>query len=520
MALVCLDEVAERFRRRGASLFPYQVEAARRVVEDMGGSGILADEVGLGKTVEAGLVILELARRERVRDVLVLVPASLTYQWRRELAEKFGLAARARLEAGGLVVASLDTAKRGAAAEACLGRAWDLLLVDEAHRLKNPRTQVHRFTAALRRRHTVLISATPLQNDLTELHALVSLVRPELFGGFEEFQRRFLLDRRTPRDPAALRALLERVMVRHRRGDFLPAFPRRHVRMVPVDPTPEERELYEAVTEAVRAEYWRRVVDGGSVLPLIALQREACSSPAALRATLERMGDGDWRRRHGHLWTLAAAARNPAKALALTQLVRRIEGKVLVYTEFRATQEDIVARLRADGVPVAAFHGGLTAAAKDEALHAFAQRARVLVSTECGGEGLNLQFCRHLVNYDLPWNPMRVEQRIGRVHRLGQAEDVWVYNLYVRDTIEEALLDLLHEKIDLFRQVVGELDVILRQLERKRSFERTILHIALSARDRRELEARFAQLGEQMVEAGRRAGAGVPEPAGLGGGRS
>ncbi|MBX5476336.1 MAG: DEAD/DEAH box helicase [Clostridia bacterium] len=511
MPLECLSEVEARFRRRGWALHPYQVRAAERIVEEMGGSGILADEVGLGKTIEAGLVILELQRRERCRDVLVLVPASLTYQWRRELAEKFGLRTTDRAGEGGIVVRSLDAAKRDGRAGGLLGRRWDLVVVDEAHRLKNRRTRVHQFVAALDRRHLVLISATPLQNDLTELYALVSLIQPDLFGGFESFQRRFLMDRRTPRDPAALRAVLERVMVRHRRGDFLPAFPKRNVHMVAVDLTLAERELYDAVTDAVRAEYWRRVTDGGSILPLIALQREVCSSAAALRATLEQIADGEWRRRYAGLWSLAAAARESAKARALEQVVRGAGDKVLVYTEYRATQDDLVARLRKAGVDVVAFHGGLAASAKDEVLRAFARGARVLVSTECGGEGLNLQFCRHLVNYDLPWNPMRVEQRIGRVHRLGQEADVHVYNLFARDTIEEAILDLLHAKIDLFRQVVGELDVILRHLERKRSIERTILHIALSVRDRRELAARFHQLGEEMAEVARRVHEGVPE---------
>ena len=153
-------------------------------------------------------------------------------------------------------------------------------------------------------------------------------------------------------------------------------------------------------------------------------------------------------------------------------------------------------------LPVICFHGGQGADERDRALRRFAAEPRgVLLSTESGGVGLNLQFCHHVINYDLPWNPMRVEQRIGRVHRLGQSHDVFIYNLFAERTVEEYLLRLLDDKINLFRQVVGELDVILRRLEKggRRSLESRVAEILWRSQGDRELAYRFEELGRQFL---------------------
>ena len=512
MALQCLAELAPRWEAQGVEFLPYQIEAAERVIEGMDGQGILADEVGLGKTIEAGLVARELMTRGRCTSVLILCPATLCYQWRREMAQKFELSflCDPRPSDWGsqdLIIASIDAAKREEARLALGARAWDLVVVDEAHKLKNRTTQNHRLVASLHRRYLLLLSATPMQNDLTELYSLVSLVRPGLFGSFHAFWREFLLDRRTPKDPAALRQILSTVMVRHRRqdlhaelGEFLPA---RQVALIPLQLRPEERTLYDAVSAAVRQEYHRRLAGQGTVLPLIMLQREVCSSAAAVRKTLYAITGASWLGGDlGELRALADAVGEQAKAAVLEGLVAQIGERTLVFTEFRATQEYLAERLRAMGVPVLLFHGDQAAWERDRAVRRFALEPRgVLLSTESGGQGLNLQFCHHVVNYDLPWNPMRVEQRIGRVHRLGQTSDVFIYNLYAENTVEEYLLRLLDDKINLFRQVVGELDVILRRLEKggRRSLESRIAEILWKAGDAGEMAFQFDELGRQFL---------------------
>ena len=512
VALQCLAELRLLWAAEGVAFLPYQVAAAERVIEGMGGQGILADEVGLGKTIEAGLVARELMCRGRCRSVLILCPATLTYQWRREMAQKFGLPFTCSPRTHDwltkdFIICSIDSAKRAEAREALLRREWDLVVVDEAHKLKNRTTQNHRLVASLRRRHLLLLSATPLQNDLTELYSLVSLVDPDLFGSFQAFWREFLLDRRTPRDPAALRRVLARVMVRHRRedlgADLGGVLPERHVMLLPLQLKADERRLYDAVTGAVRDEYRRRLEGETTVLPLVMLQREVCSSAAAVRRTLYAIEKSNWLRGDlDELRALADAVRAQAKAQVLQGLVSELDDQVIVYTEFRATQEFLAAQLRELGVPVILFHGDQAGWERDRALQRFEAEPRaVLVSTESGGLGLNLQFCHNVVNYDLPWNPMRIEQRIGRVHRLGQQRDVFIYNLYAERTVEEYLLRLMDDKINLFRQVVGELDVILRRLEKggRRSLESRIAEILWRADDERELAWRFDELGRQFL---------------------
>lgn len=514
MALKCLRDLLPLWRRVGVQVLPYQLRAAERIVDEMGGQGILADEVGLGKTIEAGLIIRELKARGLCQSVLVLCPAALVFQWQRELEEKFGLpftvlaGHRGGANAASSIVVSLDQAKREPMRTALLGRCFDLVVVDEAHKLKNRRTQNHAFVRALRRRYLLLLSATPLQNDLTELYSLVSLVRPGLFGSFDGFWRQFLVDRRTPKDPDTLRRLLAQVMVRHRRQGLPLALPRRDVALLPIALTKEERELYEAVSRAVRNEYWRRMAGDAAVLPLVTLQREVCSSATAVRRTLWNLEESGWLGDElPALRSLADSVPQQSKAAVLEGLLAQVRDRVLVYTEFRATQHYLAERLMALGRPVVVYHGEQSPWERDQACRRFAaEPSAVMISTDSGGQGLNLQCCSHLVNYDLPWNPMRVEQRIGRVHRIGQIRDVSIYNLYATGTVEEHILRLLDEKIRLFRQVIGELDVILRRVERKqrKSLEGRILEILWRSRDEREMAWGFDELGRELAFAARR----------------
>jgi SNF2 family DNA or RNA helicase len=486
-------------KRRELSVYGHQVETARTVVNDLGGNAILADEVGLGKTVEAGLVRAELMARGMRGRTLLLVPAGLVGQWRAEWAEKFAWDSSTHpANPADVVVLSLDAAKRSPLREAVLAQPWDLLVVDEAHHLKNPRTQNHALVKAVPRRHTLLLTATPLENRLNELYSLVTLVAPDVFGSYWQFYRQFVLAPRTPRRTAELKELLARVMVRHRRGDAGLRLPPREVTLLPIRPTPAERQLYQDLTDHLRRAYAERLSGGGNLLPILTLQRELCSSPHALLDTIE---GADWLgEKRGALVEMAQAVAMPAKARALLDLARYVEEPLLVFTEFCATADMLVSELRRAGIPARGFSGKTPPTDRRRAIQWFGDTPRaVLVSTEAGGQGLNLQFCHNVVNYDLPWNPMRVEQRIGRVHRLGQRATCHIYNLFAMDTVEEHILSLLHEKIDLFREVVGELDVILRHLERHGgSLEGRLLNILMTAEDREEVDRRLMRLGREF----------------------
>jgi SNF2 family DNA or RNA helicase len=237
------------------------------------------------------------------------------------------------------------------------------------------------------------------------------------------------------------------------------------------------------------------------------LQRELCSSPQAVAGTLAKLmidpSRDEWnRKRLAGFKDLADLIPVSRKTQALCELLARFpEDQMLVFTEFRATLEHLREHLSALGHEVVCFHGGLSALEKEAAVERFRAGARVLLSTESGAEGRNLQFCHTLVNFDLPWNPMRIEQRIGRLHRLGQTRAVKVFNLSLNGTIEAHMVELLAHKIRLFELVVGELDLILGDIETKRSFEDLLQEAWRSAKDDKALESAFEKLGDKVLEA-------------------
>ncbi|TLZ72979.1 MAG: SWF/SNF helicase family protein, partial [Methanobacteriota archaeon] len=188
------------------------------------------------------------------------------------------------------------------------------------------------------------------------------------------------------------------------------------------------------------------------------------------------------------------------KADRLRAFLRTFDEKALVFTQYVRTLRYLEGVLRSDGYRIATYHGGLGAAAKDAAVRAFREDAQVFLSTEAGGEGRNLQFARTVVNYDLPWNPLRIEQRIGRVHRLGQDREVHVVNLWAEDTIEAYLMELLDRKIHMFELVVGELDLILGHLDERQSFEELLLDV-WALREAEERRAAMRKLGDGLVRA-------------------
>lgn len=206
---------------------------------------------------------------------------------------------------------------------------------------------------------------------------------------------------------------------------------------------------------------------------------------------------------------LARSIPLPRKLIAVEEILQKFPGKFLIFTEYRRTLETIVSHLAGLGIRAVAFHGGLNIGQKEAAIERFRAEeneggVRVLVSTESGAEGRNLQFCHQLINYDLPWNPMRVEQRIGRLHRLGQEKDVTIFNLSCHETIEAYIVDLLARKIRMFELVIGELDLILGGLEGADSFEDLLRQAWEAAESEDDLQGRLEAVGVLLEQARRK----------------
>ncbi|MBY0013507.1 DEAD/DEAH box helicase [Paenibacillus typhae] len=503
------DELQCTKHLSGLSPLPHQLDTAHKVLFEMSGRAILADEVGLGKTIEAGLILKEYLVRGLVGKVLILVPASLVLQWVRELNAKFGINAVAQKKAyswsNDIVVASLDTAKRDPHKELLLSSEYDMLIIDEAHKLKNKKSTNYQFVQQLRKKYCLLLTATPVQNDLGELFNLITLLKPGQLGNQGDFAANFVVDKRQPKNEVQLRGELSKVMIRNRRGEGPVTFTKRKVRNIPLTLSPEEKALYDGVTAFVKDTYQESGGNLSSMLSLVTLQREVCSSRDAVFITLVNLikklpADSPKRDRMMELLQSIRTVKTNTKAEKTMELIREMNEKVIVFTEYRATQEYLLQYFRDHGLQCVPYSGGMNRGKKDWMMDLFRGRAQVMIATEAGGEGINLQFCHHMINFDLPWNPMRVEQRIGRVHRLGQQNDVVIYNLSTQGTIEEHILHLLHEKINMFEMVIGGLDVILERFEQKESLEKSLYKIMLEARSDEELRSGLDHIGESLSE--------------------
>jgi len=488
---------------------PHQLETAKRVLNEMGGRAILADEVGLGKTIEAGLILKEYLLRGLVKKALILVPASLVLQWVRELNTKFGIAAVAQKKSHSwgyeIVVASIDTAKRDPHREVVLATDYDLIIIDEAHKLKNKKTTNYQFATQLSKKYCLLLTATPIQNNLEELFNLISLLKPGQLGAQGEFNSNYVADKRLPKNEEQLQHILSSIMIRNRRGDGGIHFTKRIVRNITLELSKEEQALYDAVTDFVQQQANQDGIDISSILSLVTLQREVCSSRDAVFLTLVNMfkktaEDSPVRARVWELVEVIRAITSNTKAEKALEIINECEGKVILFTEYRATQEYLLQFFEKHNIPAVPYRGGMNRGKKDWMMDIFRGRARVLIATEAGGEGINLQFCNNMINFDLPWNPMRVEQRIGRVHRLGQTEDVNIFNLCTKNTIEEHILHLLHEKINLFELVIGELDHIIERLESKEgSIEQRLAKAILRSRSSQQLHEEIDHIGASIT---------------------
>ncbi|EKM6405992.1 helicase-related protein [Pseudomonas aeruginosa] len=518
---------------------PHQLYALNRAMSRDRIRYLLADEVGLGKTIEAGLILRELKLRGMVRRVLVVAPKGLVRQWQAEMRLHFGehfrfiepseLAAFRQWHDNGTqndenlwrmhdqVICSLDSVKpiegrRGWSLEqlATYNRerfedltsaGWDLVIIDESHRLGGSTEQVARYKlgAALAEAapYLLLLSATPHQGKTDQFMRLMQLLDREAFPDEGSINR----DRVHPYViRTEKRAAID--------AEGQPLFKPRSTRLQAVawqDKHAAQQRLYEAVTDYVRHGYNQAMAAKQRHIGflMILMQRLVTSSTAAIRATLEKRQalldapqaqphlfeavdpdewaelDGQsqldialqasgWEREKTEVEMLLDLARETerqgtdAKAEALLELIYKLQQeendpqlKVLVFTEFVPTQAMLAEFLESRGFSVALLNGGMDLDARARAQQAFSRDVRILISTDAGGEGLNLQFCHVIVNFDMPWNPMRLEQRIGRVDRIGQPHVVRAINFVLEDTVEHRVREVLEEKLAVIAQEFG-----------------------------------------------------------------
>ncbi len=532
---------------------PHQIRALSRAIANDRVRYLLADEVGLGKTIEAGLIMRELKLRGLVKRILVIAPKGLVTQWVSEMRLHFGeafqlvlpedikslqriapAAAPGHEERSGhdpeilaanpwrmfsQVVVPMDSVKpldkrRGWSAaqvgehnrerfEDLISAGWDMVIVDEAHRLGGSTDQVARFKLGQglseAAPYLLLLSATPHQGKTDAFHRLISLLDAQEFPDSGSVTRERV-------QPYVIRTEKRRAID----AEGKPLFKPRRTQLGPVRWEARHRTqkaLYDAVTEYVREGYNQAVQEKRSTIGflMILMQRLVVSSTSAIRTTLERRlealaapeeqlslfpltSDEEWADLDGqeqldallrtHLRALKnertevkllleAAARceqagPDAKAEALLDWLYRLQSeegapelKALVFTEFVPTQEMLRRFLTERGFSVVCLNGSLDMEARVRVQEAFAREARILISTDAGGEGLNLQFCHVVINYDIPWNPMRLEQRIGRVDRIGQPHAVRAVNFVFEGSVEHRVREVLEEKLAIIFEEFG-----------------------------------------------------------------
>lgn len=324
---------------------PHQLEVAQNVIEQMNGKAILADEVGLGKTIEAGLILKEYMVRGLVKKVLILVPASLVSQWAYELNTKFFIPAVAQKksyswEQADVIVSSIDTAKRSPHRDIVLNLEYDLIIIDEAHKLKNNKTKNYEFAQRLKKKFCLLLTATPVQNKIDEIFNLVSLLKPGHLGNQSNFEEYYASKNRSAESDEDLKALINKVMVRNRRHNTGIDWPKRHVRTIFVEFNEQEQALYNDI------ENWRGQDAFTSAFSSLTLKREACSSREAVYYSLKkhvekRQKENEHYIKDPHIDVLMDKINHipfNSKATKALELIKEIDDKVVIFTEYRASQ--------------------------------------------------------------------------------------------------------------------------------------------------------------------------------------
>ena len=561
-------------------LNPHQLEAAVFAMDSLSRGGcMLADEVGLGKTIEAGIVMAQLASEGKCR-ILVLAPATLRSQWQQELKEKFDLDSLVvdgrTIRATGnafdqpvpVVIASHPFA--AIRQELVSQIQWDLVVIDEAHRLRNAHKPGNKMGKALKlalgKSPKLLLTATPLQNEMSELFGLMSLLDEAILGPEEAFRAHYPIDPEhgglTDQGQKEIRARIGPVVQRTLRRQVREYVKYTNRRSVVEDfsPLPEEHALYEDVSEYLRRNECSAIEPGKRTLLTMVYRKLLASSTYAIAPTLRKLSETlenrlkaaklgqaanallfepeeakqfaeeaeDWEEdakprgnvianMEREVWELrrfadrADAIKVNSKGEALKRAIDRVftvarahqwPEKAVIFTESKRTLEYLFQLLSAHGYEgkICKLTGDAgTPEARRDLVRQFKEEKQILLMTEAGAEGLNLQFCNLVVNYDLPWNPQRVEQRIGRCHRYGQQRDVLVLNFLNRSNAADArLYELLERKLNLFDGVFGASDEILGALENGVDFEKRVLEIYQSCRLPEEINTAFDALRKDL----------------------
>lgn len=478
--------------------FPYQMDTARKALGRMKGRAILADEVGLGKSVEAGLVLKEAMVRSMVKNALILAPPSLLTQWQEELESKFSISTQMICsgsmegwQTSGVLIASSVMAKRPVHAEALASRMFDLIIVDEAHHMRNRNTLLWKCVSRLKSKYLLLLTATPVQNSVNDLYNLITLLMPGQLATEKEFKERFV-EKGTRglsvHNVSELNALVSDVMVRNTRAEAGVEFPPRQAQTMIVKPTPHEVDYYQSVGEFLKKKNLSRMT-------ILTASRMMGSLPITASALLDEIG----------IERPEVAPGAPSKILFLEKYLKRIwdekpTEKILIFTQFTETHRSLVRHFD-ELCEVSQIIGGQDQQARNNEVVRFQASAPLLISTDAGSEGKNLQFCHRLVNFDIPWNPMRLEQRMGRLHRFGQTEPVSILNLCSQGSIEEVLLDLLDRKLNLFELVVGELSSVLGEIEDEKSFEEQVGDTWLGSNSMEIFREKMEGVSEKLIQA-------------------
>ena len=520
--LVALDRFDELFSINLANvdLMPHQEAVARRVFTEMRGRAVLGDEAGLGKTIEAGLVVKELLLRGLARRVLVLCPAALRDQWRAELHDKFGedfsvVTSSADGFDSDRLIMSTSFARSPSNMTDVVTRGWDVVVLDEAHKsIDDEHTQQLYATLSSNARYVLVLTATPVHNDLYDLYHLVQAVNPATFAGSSEFGRAFAsADKKTPVSPASLRGLINRAIVRTTRPQAGLNRVNRLALPRPVVLSADERALYDLCTTAIRVlaastddkaragHLAHRLVVSPYALGLTAMRMAKSVQSPEGKALLQRIN-----RLAAHI----EVSSRQQIALAQIEEWSRDDGSVLVFTQHTDTVKDLLRLLEQRGVNARGLHGGMKAAARAEAIRLFTSgEVSVIVATDIAAQGLNPeQRCYCVINYDLPLNPIKIEQRIVRVDRRTQPKNaVLIANLFAVDTVDERVYRLLHDKLRMFELRSGQIATVLGELDDETNdvtVEQAIL-AAVTAGSDHEQDREFADLGRQFEEAAERA---------------
>ncbi|WP_286262236.1 SNF2-related protein [Thalassotalea atypica] len=598
-----VDRLSQSLFDASVDLNPHQINAALFALSNPLSKGVvLADEVGLGKTIEAGLVLSQYWA-ERRRTLLIICPASLRRQWAQELKDKFNLPTQIldaktwkQLQKEGVYnplaqscisIVSYHFAVR--MEEKLLIEPWDIVVFDEAHKLRNAHRKSNKMGQALKRtfegRNKLLLTATPIQNSLMELYGLSTIIDDTLFGDDKAFRQQYV---QNDRALASLQVRLKSFIQRTLRKDVLEyvRYTKRQTLTVPFLPSPQEQDLYNGISSLLEKDESYALPKRQRHLTGLILRKLLASSTYAVLNTLstikqrleklrageilnthliESLTDGDDLEQdyvdeyyyeeplveeseidHQLLASEIAELEyyidqasnikvdSKAKALliALSQGFEQMEfmgapRKVIIFTESKRTQEYLENYLNANGYldkivtfsgtnnkPLATeiyqnwrdenkdsdiVSGSAQIDRRSALIDYFKNSAEIMIATEAAAEGVNLQFCSLIINYDLPWNPQRVEQRIGRCHRYGQKFDVVVINfLNESNKADQRVLELLTEKFHLFDGVFGASDDILGSIESGVDFEKRIQFIYDNCRTPDQIESAFSQLRKEL----------------------